>query len=395
MGMVGKEMGLERKEKEMGLMKRELGIYVHVPFCVRKCEYCDFLSVVGNDGVKREYVEGLLEEIENVELRGEYEVVSVFFGGGTPSVLDWEWIGKVLERLGERFVFGDGVEVSIECNPGTVDYRKFLGYREVGINRVSLGLQSVDDGELRVLGRVHTFAEFLECYEGAQEAGFGNINVDLMSGLPGQSLESWEKSLKTVAKLSAPHISAYSLIVEEGTPFGEMELDLPDEDVERGMYELTHDFLMEEGYGQYEISNYAKEGFECRHNVGYWRRREYLGIGIGAASLIDGVRYTNTRDMKVYLKESGQPERIRCDVEVLSSKAQMEEFMFLGLRLLEGVWSKEFYACFGVTIDAVYGEQIEKLVRQRLVSFADGNLKLTRKGISLSNYVFGELLLDA
>ena len=373
-------------------MKKELELYIHIPFCVKKCDYCDFFSRVASDEEKDSYVEALLAEVRATEVASEYEVVSIFFGGGTPSILSVAPINAIISAIKERFVITTDAEITIECNPGTVDKEKLKGYKNCGINRLSFGLQSIDDDELLSLGRIHTYEEFLESYRVARAEGFDNISVDLMSGLPSQSLRSWQKTLKVIGKLNPMHISAYSLIVEEGTPFASRELDLPDEIEERKMYEQTHEILASFGYQQYEISNYAKEGFECRHNLGYWQRRDYLGFGAGSASLFNNVRYSNIKDLKAYQESSGEPSKIRCDIEFLDKDAVMEEFVFLGLRTMKGINNTEFEEEFDASLRVVYGDKIDRLVEQGLLDFDECDLRLTRKGISVSNYVFGELL---
>lgn len=375
-------------------MVRMLEIYVHIPFCIKKCEYCDFLSGAADKETKEAYVNALLREIDAVNLTVEEQVTSVFFGGGTPSALPAEYLVRILERIKEKFILCEDAEISLEANPGTVTEEKLRMYRHAGFNRISFGCQSMDDGELRRLGRIHTVSEFLEGYQAAERAGFSNINVDLMSALPGQSYEDWERNLRTVAKLGPEHISAYSLILEEGTPFFEKadELELPDEDTERLMYEKTHEILEEYGFKQYEISNYAKAGYECRHNIGYWKRIPYLGFGIGAASLYGECRWANTGDLKAYLLESKMPEKIRVDRQKLSLREQMEEFMILGLRMCEGISEQEFLDHFGKTVEQVYGTVIEKYRKMNLLNCTGDRIALTRAGISVSNTVLTDFL---
>ena len=286
----------------MNKKRKPLELYVHIPFCIRKCAYCDFVSGPGTKAMQKEYEEALLAEIDAAEETAEREVISVFFGGGTPSAVDAGMLARVMEKLRSKYVFSEDAEITLEANPGTLDAEKLKCYRKSGFNRISIGCQSVHDEELKRLGRIHTFAEFQESFALARDAGFANINVDLMSGLPEQSEEKWEESLRTIAELSPEHISAYSLIVEPGTPFAEQKLDLPDEDTEREMYARTAEILAEYGFFQYEISNYAKPGYECRHNIVYWTMDEYIGLGIGAASFFNGRRYSNTLDMKQYIR---------------------------------------------------------------------------------------------
>ena len=371
-----------------------LELYVHIPFCVRKCQYCDFLSGPSDEETKDRYIEALLKEIRAAEHTEDYEIVSVFIGGGTPSALKAEAIASIMRTLQEQFFFCEDAEVTIEANPGTVDLEKLTIYRNVGINRLSLGLQSTDAEELKLLGRIHSYEEFLKSYEWAREAGFSNINIDLMFAIPGQTGEAWRQHLYQVAELNPEHISAYSLIIEEGTPFAEQNLDLPDEDTEYQMYEDTAEILERYGYRQYEISNYAKQGYMCRHNAGYWQRREYLGFGLGASSLYRGMRFSNTRRMQEYLKESRNPDQIRKDVTVLSRNERIEEFMFLGLRMTEGISEKKFEENFDVRLMDVYGNILQKYEETGFMEHIETKWRLTRKGIHVSNHILADFLLD-
>lgn len=371
-----------------------LELYVHIPFCVRKCQYCDFLSGPSDEETKDRYIEALLKEIRAAEHTEDYEIVSVFIGGGTPSALKAEAIASIMRTLQEQFFFCEDAEVTIEANPGTVDLEKLTIYRNVGINRLSLGLQSTDAEELKLLGRIHSYEEFLKSYEWAREAGFSNINIDLMFAIPGQTGEAWRQHLYQVAELNPEHISAYSLIIEEGTPFAEQNLDLPDEDTEYQMYEDTAEILERYGYRQYEISNYAKQGYMCRHNAGYWQRREYLGFGLGASSLYGGMRFSNTHQMQEYLKESRNPDQIRQDVTVLSRNERIEEFMFLGLRMTEGISEKKFEENFDVRLMDVYGDILQKYEETGFVEHIETKWRLTRKGIHVSNHILADFLLD-
>ena len=421
-------------------MKQNLSLYLHIPFCVRKCLYCDFLSGPQSADVQEQYVEALCREIQETspEYR-EFQVVSVFIGGGTPSVLQPEQTVCIMETVKHCFALTDTCEISMEMNPGTVTPEKMRAYHACGINRISIGLQSANDRELKALGRIHTYADFLKAYEMAVEAGFTNINVDLMSAIPEQTMDSYQETLRKVLALQPQpaHISAYSLIVEEGTPFYEQELNLPDEDTERRMYEITDDILRGAGYHRYEISNYAKEGKECFHNKVYWQRGNYLGLGIGSASLIQNVRFHNVTDISSYVNlmpgrneienaskeyegkfhaekdyleegyaekghvnkltaekeqvkkaniekddvEAGNTEKdnkesrnaacsdkniaeglnkLREEIQELPIEEQMEEFMFLGLRMMEGVSERKFYESFGRRFEEVFPGVIEK-----------------------------------
>ena len=402
--------------------KKKLEIYVHIPFCAKKCAYCDFLSFPGNMRMRREYTDKLLEEIRiQSSFVREYQVDTIFLGGGTPSVLDVTDITAIMGTLKEHYDIAPDAEITIEVNPGTVKMEGLVAFREAGINRVSMGLQSADDTELRYLGRIHTYDEFLKSFQRVRMAGFTNVNVDLISAIPGQTPESWRNTLKKTAMLKPEHISAYSLIVEEGTPFydrygGHVEMesyemsqeerrrlmalpDLPDEDTEREMYYMTRNCLAEQGYERYEISNYARPGFECRHNVGYWTGTGYLGLGLGASSYLEGCRFHNTSDFQSYVSahlddEAEFCQALRQDMEQLSVKSKMEEFMFLGLRLTRGVSVEGFITRFGQSIRNVYGGVIDKLEREGLLEHKNGYYRLTERGLDLSNYAMSLFLLD-
>lgn len=372
--------------------RKPLEIYVHIPFCVKKCAYCDFLSQPASRECQEAYVQALVEEIRHTKNGKDREVVSVFWGGGTPSLLEPQWMEAILLELKDQFSFGPETEVTIEANPGTLTREKLQCYKKGGINRISLGLQSVDKDALQTLGRIHSYEEFLQSFVMAREAGFSNINVDLMCAIPGQTYEDWVRNLKTVAALEPEHISAYSLILEEGTPFYEQELDLPDEDTEYRMYEDTAGILAEYGYRQYEISNYAKEGYACRHNEGYWKRREYLGLGLGASSLYEETRYKNTTDMGEYIRNSKYPESLRREEEVLTLQEQMEEFMFLGLRMTEGISEEEFQNFFSSPLPSRYRKILEKYEAAGLMEKETDHWRFTRRGIHVSNHILAEFL---
>ena len=376
-------------------MKQITELYLHIPFCVRKCEYCDFLSWEADAAQQEAYAKALLNEIENTRLSGDAQISSVFIGGGTPSAVPEEWILYFLDKIRDRFWLTPDAEITMEANPGTLNRKKLSVYQSAGVNRLSIGLQSADDGELRRLGRIHTYQEFRENFEQARKTGFSNVNVDLMMALPGQTLTTWMESLKEVVRCSPEHISAYSLIVEPGTPFFDLDLDLPGEEEERQMYWDTVDYLKLHGYEQYEISNFAKKGYECRHNIGYWKRTPYLGLGLGASSLIVETRFSNTESMEEYLKGSGSPECIRKIKETLSVREQMEEFMFLGLRMTEGISESRFLQLFGTDIDEIYGTVIEKFLQLDLLKRTDGRISLSREGVSVSNAVMSEFLLSS
>ncbi len=380
-------------------------MYIHIPFCVQKCKYCDFLSAPADKQVQNAYMEALLRELEGGKCPPDCRVVSVFIGGGTPSVVDAAWIARLMDAVRERYALSDDAEISMEVNPGTVTEESLGVYRRAGINRLSIGCQSTRDAELAQLGRIHNFRQFLDTYGQARRAGFDNINVDLMSALPGQTMADWEETLGQVLSLEPPpeHISAYSLIVEEGTPFYWMqekgELDIPDEDTEREMYWRTAEILKKAGYEHYEISNYAQKGFVCRHNCGYWQRREYLGFGLGAASLYEGTRFKNTDSIETYMADSIETYRtgsrnFRTEFQRLSTENEMEETMFLGLRMAEGVDAVTFANLFGRMPEEVYGEQIAESIREGLLQYSEGRIVLTRRGVDLSNYVMARFLLE-
>ena len=368
-------------------------IYIHIPFCIRKCDYCDFLSGPSGPKEQADYVQALLREIQAVEEGEGRSVSSIFIGGGTPSVLDERLLGDILKEIRNRFKIEEDAEITIEVNPGTANIGKLQAYREMGINRLSIGLQSPEDRELKILGRIHNYGQFLETYQEARIVGFDNINIDLMSAIPDQTYEGWVKNLRTVAELEPEHISAYSLIVEEGTPFAARKLNLPDEDTEYNMYEATAQILKEYGFEQYEISNYARKGRECRHNVGYWTRQDYLGFGLGASSLYGKERFANTADMKKYLENSRNPEKIREKEPSLTREDEMAEFMFLGLRMIRGIVKSDFQENFGCTIESVYEEVLEKYESMGLLLEQDGRIFLSRDGIHVSNSIMAEFLL--
>lgn len=386
---------------------QELGIYVHFPFCVRKCAYCDFLSGPAGSAAMERYTQALIEEIKmTAEKTGALQVTSIFLGGGTPSIVPTICITQTIEVLRTCFHVTEDAEITIECNPGTVTREKLLAYLKAGINRLSFGLQSVQEEELKLLGRIHSFEQFLDSYRLAREVGFANINIDLMSGLPGQSLESWQDTLKQVVQLQPEHISAYSLIIEPGTPFyeqyGEREELLPDEETDRAMYAWTKSFLETYGYHRYEISNYAREGRESRHNNYYWTGVDYLGFGVGAASYYQGIRYENVREVQYYIQNLELNGTVLADLRIheqkISSRERQEEFAYLGLRRMEGISPAAFEKRFGISYDSVYGKVTERLVNQGLLKYetiaGEERITLTDRGIDISNVVLAEFLQE-
>ena len=377
-----------------------LGIYVHIPFCVRKCRYCDFLSGPAGRQTRERYIQRLKEEIGLFEPEENCRAESVFFGGGTPSLLEGEELAGLMEKIKAAFPRRNpDWEVTVECNPGTVTEDKLAAYRQAGVNRLSFGLQSADEEELRILGRIHTWKEFEQNYRLARRMGFENINVDLMFGLPGQTEESWRSTLEKVLELKPEHISAYSLIIEEGTPFYRLygegrtpdgEPALPDEDAERAMYKETERILKRAGLNRYEISNYSLPGRESRHNCGYWRRIPYAGFGLGASSQLNRLRFKNTDSLEAYL----EGDFSKREVLVLTRDNEIEETMFLGLRMMEGVNVRRFKETFGTDLEVIYRPQIERMEKLGLLAIRGGNLCLTERGIDVSNQVLAEFLLD-
>ncbi len=387
---------------------QELGVYVHFPFCVRKCYYCDFLSGPASLRTMKAYTKGVAEEIRmTAEAYGRLEVTSIFLGGGTPSIVPPEDTAEVMDALHQYFQVSEDAEITIECNPGTVTAEKLAAYQRAGINRLSFGLQSANEKELKLLGRIHTFDAFLESYQMAREAGFANINIDLMSALPGQTMESWKYTLERAAQLQPEHISAYSLILEPGTPFyeryGEREELLPDEDTDRAMYAWTKTYLEQQGYHRYEISNYARAGYESRHNNYYWTGVDYIGFGVGAASKFRGTRSENTEEVQYYIQNlelQGTVLRdIKKHVRVLTDRELQEEFAFLGLRRMEGISKKEFQRQFGISYDSVYGNVTARLLEAGLLQSREVpgegiRYSLTERGIDISNVVLAEFLQE-
>lgn len=381
-----------------------LGLYIHIPFCVSKCKYCDFLSFNMNDDAKAGYVLALISEINSLGKKYgktglNRPVPTIFIGGGTPSILNSQDICKILTAIYDNFYINKNAEITIECNPGTLSPSKLYDYKSIGINRLSIGLQSANDAELKAIGRIHTFSQFTESYNYASQLGFNNINIDLMSALPYQTLSSYEDTLKKVISLSPQHISAYSLILEEGTPLFDFinnhnEHLLPDENTEREMYYLTDSMLRNNGYARYEISNYSKKGYECRHNLSYWDRVDYLGLGLGASSLINNTRYKNTDDIYFYMENSHNPTVIMRDIAPLSKKDIIEEFMFLGLRKIKGISINDFKQQFGLNIYDIYGDVITKYKNMNLLSADNDIIALTSHGLDVSNTIFSDFLTD-
>ena len=390
----------------------ELGIYVHIPFCIKKCDYCDFISYSNCFDMQERYVEKLLEEIEeNKDLLKNNFISTIYIGGGTPSAIKPELIKEILDKiyLAAEIEEKNEVEITIEVNPGTTTKNNLQMYRNCGINRLSIGLQSTDDAILKKIGRIHNYEQFLDTYKWAGEAGFENINVDLMLGLPGQDIEILKNSLENVVNLkpTPKHISVYSLIVEEETKIEQRidsgELSLPDDEEERRQYHYMKNFLELNGYKHYEISNFAKPGFESKHNMNCWEQKQYVGFGIAAHSYVDGVRYSNTTDLKEYLNvndnESGdnlkEEEKFNTikTIEETQNKLDMEkEFMMLGLRKLDGVSISKFEQKFGENPIYLFRNELQKLVEEDLLEVDLDDIKLTSKGLDLANLVWEEFV---
>ena len=373
---------------------KNISLYVHIPFCKQKCFYCDFKSYAGIEELENDYIDALILEIRN-KCKG-YLIKTLFIGGGTPSYLSENNLSKLLKEL-NKLSFLDDAEKTIECNPGTLSDEKIKIIKENNMNRISKGLQTTKNNLLKNIGRIHTIEEFKANYKRVRELGIENINIDIMFGLPNQSLEDYKETLEDIVKLNPEHISAYSLIIEEGTYFyklyEENKLNVPNEDDERRMYEITKEILEDNNYKQYEISNYAKEGRECRHNKVYWELDEYIGVGVSASSFIDEKRIKNIDNIKEYI------ERINSNIDVSESivanslKEDMEEFMFLGLRMIEGVSIDKFKDKFSKDINDVYGEIINKNKKLGLLDEKNGRIYLTDKGIEVSNWVMSEFIL--
>ncbi len=359
-----------------------ISFYIHIPFCKRKCAYCDFLSSPDTSTLPA-YLDMLLKEISMFETNEK--IKSIFIGGGTPSYIDSSHIAKILELIKGNFVISPDCEISIESNPGTLDEEKLSAYTAAGINRISIGVQSFDDRLLKILGRIHDSKTAEENIRLAKKY-FNNINLDLMFALPSQSLQDWKNTLEKAVSLEPTHISAYSLIIEEGTSFYE-KYSYIDEVLDREMYYFARDFLFKNGYFQYEISNFAKKGYSCRHNLVYWQGGDYKGFGLGAASLLCGKRLKNTEDMREYLNE-----KFVCETIVLDKNEQMNEFVMLGLRCTAGINADDFKARFNAGLFDIFGDIFNKHQKNGLLEIDQKTVKLTKKGIDLSNMVFIDLV---
>lgn len=375
-----------------------LGLYIHVPFCAQKCNYCDFNSYkIEEKNQKTDYLISIRKEMElyKEEFKSK-EFTSVFLGGGTPSILTPEELTTLMENIYSNFNIGKDAEITMECNPGTLDKVKLKAIKSLGINRLSMGLQVTQDHHLKYIGRIHTYEQFEKNYKDAIEVGINNINVDLMYSLPNQSFDEWKETLNKIINLNPSHISAYSLILEEGTKFYDMylnkEFELNDEEVDINIYNYTIDTLCKNGYHQYEISNYAKEGYECKHNIVYWKCDNYLGLGPGASGYINNYRYSNICDIKGYNKCLEYDKRPIEEKNILSKKDEMEEFIFMGLRMNKGINLDEFYKRFNIDFKHRYNDILDKLKNLNLIIEQNNNIILTQRGREISNTVFVEFI---
>ena len=388
--------------------EKNIGLYIHIPFCKQKCAYCDFKSYAGKESLISKYVKWLKHELQEVGdgNKLDYEsnlddlaiVKTIYIGGGTPSFIDGKYIREILDTAREFYKIDENAEITIEVNPGTADRNKLEIYKEAGINRISIGLQSTHNKLLKELGRIHTYEQFLTTYSLAREVGFNNINVDLMLGLPKQSMQELEESLHEIIRLEPEHVSVYSLIVEEGTPFYNMmlanKLDLPDDNLERGMYWKTKQMLENAGYVHYEISNFAKPGFESKHNLSCWNQEEYIGIGAAAHSYTNNVRYSNVDSVEWYIQnyENGDEADNLIFHEKQNKSSKMNEFMMLGLRKINGVSIQAFKNRFGENPIYTYKDKLNRLVQEDLVEIEGDAIRLTEKGLDLANLVWEEFV---
>ena len=371
---------------------KELGLYIHIPFCKQKCKYCDFISFSNKESYVEKYIKALKNEVINNKNKAkEYEVTTVYIGGGTPSLIESGYIVEVLKTIKENYNIKKNAEITIEVNPGTVDEEKLKDYFNAGINRLSIGLQTTNNDLLKIIGRIHSYEEFLKTYNLAREVGFKNINVDLMIGLPTQILVDIQDSLEKIIKLKPEHISVYSLIVEEGTliekEISKGILKLPDEEQERKEYWMVKKTLEKAGYKHYEISNYAKKGFESKHNLNCWEQKEYLGFGLAAHSYLNKIRYSNTESLEEYLKNNNITIHEKQDKEL-----EEKEYMLLGLRKIDGIKISEFKNKFVDNPIYVFKNELNKLVENNLIKVNVDTIKLTNKGIDLANIVWEEFV---
>lgn len=376
---------------------KKLGLYVHIPFCERKCNYCDFYSLAKSDDLEKSYVNALLKEIESYKsMCMDYQVDTIFIGGGTPSYLKSSNIGLILEQIRHNYRVDYNVEITIEANPNSITYEKIYNYKSYGVNRISIGIQSLDEKVLKLIGRLHSAEEALKAIDVVKTAGITNINTDVMFNIPGQSVESVIDTLRQLIAKNVEHISFYSLKLEEGTPLYKMEekgiITMIDDEKERAIYYASREYMIENGYKQYEISNFAREGFECKHNEKYWMGGAYLGFGPFSHSLFNNKRYCNISDIKLYIDNIDNPSVYRQLDEVLDEKDLIFEFIMLRLRMNRGIVIDDFKKSFGRDIFDLYKKQIDKLVNEKLLIIDDKSIRLTKRGIDVSNYVFEEFM---
>lgn len=372
-----------------------ISLYIHIPFCKQKCLYCDFPSYSGKETLMTNYINALNKEI--LEKAQDYKINSIFIGGGTPSYLNNDNLQSLLLTINKLKLKKD-LEFTVECNPGTLNKTNLDIMRKYNVNRISIGVQSANNYILKEIGRIHNYEDFKNNYSLARSLGFDNINVDLMFGLPNQTIEDWKESLEKIAKLQPDHISAYSLIIEEGTGFYSLykqdKLNLPEEETEREMYSITKEILNKYGYHQYEISNFAKEGKECFHNKVYWKCDEYIGLGVSASSFVNGKRIKNIDKIEEYIDKINDNKDVIQESYENSLNDSMEEFIFMGLRMIEGIEIDKFKKRFNKDIYEVYGNIIQKNIKEELLSYSSGKLHLTPRGIELSNYVMSDFILE-
>ena len=383
------------------MKKEELGIYIHIPFCMQKCLYCDFVSYINKSECVKEYINCMIKEIQSYDFK-KYNITTIYIGGGTPSFIESDYIREIINVIQNKLEKNDArwedIEITIEANPGTVTLEKLNDYKTVGINRISLGLQATQDRLLKQIGRIHNYKDFLEAYELLKKVGFNNINVDLMIGLPNQSIKNLKESLEKIIKLDPNHISVYSLIIEDGTPISkfldEEKIKLPDEEIERQMYWYVKNKLELNGYNHYEISNFSKKGKESKHNLNCWKQKQYIGIGAAAHSYFKDIRYSNTNNIEEYIKniKENNIEKNRKIEEKQTIEDKKNEFMMLGFRMIEGVNIADFKAKFVDNPLYVYREKIKKLTDEGLIEVDLNNIKLTNKGLDLANVVFEEFI---
>ncbi len=374
---------------------KELGIYIHIPFCVRKCFYCDFVSYAKKESVQKKYIEALQKEILNWKKSNkDVKIKTIYIGGGTPSCIDSKFITEILNLINIK----NAEEITIEVNPGTVNKEKLYDYKNAGINRLSIGLQSTNNELLKKIGRIHNYEQFLETYKMAREVGFNNINVDLMIGLPGQTMDDLKTSLEDIINLNPEHISVYSLILEDETPLKKMIenniLKLPEEDLERQMYWYTKDFLKINGYNHYEISNFAKQGFYSKHNLDCWEQKEYIGFGISAHSYIDRKRFGNISNLDNYIKNciEGGFDKNRIIEEEQDKKDEMKEYMILGLRKINGISIQKFENKFNENPIVLFKRELNKLFNEGLIIIDGDIIRLSNKGLDFANIVWEEFI---